>query len=199
MIAARNRHTVTPQGWAHEEHNRKLVLAADGSVSEVLVHEEGFNTYRPDTDLALGIAYAYWEGTAAFWSEVRAAWGEVLSAHSAYRIEGWRTTNAFSALADEYLEGSWRDDAERRVPRAPEPDAPAHDAQDQEPVERDKADVHHREDAHFLLEGLARGLDGVLRVGQFAVVMGEHLDRVDVRVGVHDAPRHRAPRVRRGL
>jgi hypothetical protein len=113
VIAARNRHTVTPQGWAHEEHNRKLVLAADGSLSDVLVHEQGFNTYLPDAGLSLEIAHTYWEGTAAFWSDVRTAWAQALSVHGAYRIEGGRTTNAFSALADEYLEGAWRDDAER--------------------------------------------------------------------------------------
>jgi hypothetical protein len=113
VIAARNRHTVTPEGWAHEEHNRKLVLAEDGSPREVLVHEEGFNTYRPDEELALGIAEAYWEGTEAFWSDVRTVWAEVLSSDRAFRIEGGRTTNAFSTLADEYLEGAWRDDGGR--------------------------------------------------------------------------------------
>ena len=113
VIAARNVHTVTAQGWAHEEHNQKLVLAEDGSLCEVLVHEEGFNTYRPDAELALEIAEAYWDGTQAFWADVRAVWDEVLSSDSAFRIEGGRTTNAFSTLADEYLEGAWRDDVAR--------------------------------------------------------------------------------------
>ena len=80
---------------------------------EVLVHEEGFNTYRPDPELALEIAEAYWDGTQAFWADVRAVWDEVLSSDSAFRIEGGRTTNAFSTLADEYLEGAWRDEPAR--------------------------------------------------------------------------------------
>lgn len=131
-IAARNVHTVTAQGWAHAEHNQKLVLADDGSPREVLVHEEGFNTYRPDQELALEIAAAYWDGTQAFWADVRAVWDEVLSSDSAFRIEGGRTTNAFSTLADEYLEGAWRDDAARRsrvrevIDEAVAPLAPGH-------------------------------------------------------------------------
>jgi hypothetical protein len=113
VIAARNVHTVTPSGWAHEEHNRKLVLSPDGSLLDVLVHEQGFNTYRPDAQLDLALAEAYWDGTQSFWADVRATWSAVLEAGSAFRIEGGRTTNAFSALADEYLTGAWHDDGER--------------------------------------------------------------------------------------
>jgi hypothetical protein len=113
-IAARNAHTVTPEGWAHEERNQKLVLDEDGAPLGVLAHEEGLNTYTRDPALELQIADDYWEGTAALWAEVREAWSEALSAHGRYRIEGGRTTNAFATLADEYREGAWHDDAARR-------------------------------------------------------------------------------------
>ena len=59
VLLGRNRHTVTPAGWVHEQDNVKVRL--DPS-RELLVREAGLNRYtRVDKDLAAG--EAYWKET----------------------------------------------------------------------------------------------------------------------------------------
>lgn len=71
VIAAVNRHTITPWGWTHEQDNSKLVLEEDGSTRE-LVREIGVNTYR-ETDLSNDrAARDYWAATQDYWAMVRA-------------------------------------------------------------------------------------------------------------------------------
>ncbi|HEX7010999.1 MAG TPA: DUF6607 family protein, partial [Phycisphaeraceae bacterium] len=83
VLAAVNRHTITPTGWVHEEDNYKLVLpSADGSTPlRVLVREAGLNVYErlADGEVDFSAGHAYWEQTKAFWADVRAAWGEIFA------------------------------------------------------------------------------------------------------------------------
>jgi hypothetical protein len=72
-ILAVNRHTITPDGWTHEQFNTKAQRAADGSVRE-LVREFGFNDYRRTRTVDFGPVHRYWEKTAGYWSRVRARW-----------------------------------------------------------------------------------------------------------------------------
>ena len=72
-ILAVNRHTITPDGWTHEQFNSKAQRAADGSVRE-LVREFGFNDYRKTAAIDFGPVYRYWDKTAGYWSDVRARW-----------------------------------------------------------------------------------------------------------------------------
>ncbi|MEM9532462.1 MAG: DUF6607 family protein [Pseudomonadota bacterium] len=68
-----NRHTVTPNGWTHEQDNTKIVR--DGTETRhTLVREFGFNNYRNIEGYDFSPATAYWERTAAFWERVRTAW-----------------------------------------------------------------------------------------------------------------------------
>ncbi|MEQ8178783.1 MAG: hypothetical protein RIC52_17615 [Amphiplicatus sp.] len=71
-IEAVNRHVITPEGWAHEQDNTKLVLS--GGSPRALVREVGVNTYRHSEDFETEIADAYWEKTKDFWAVVRAEW-----------------------------------------------------------------------------------------------------------------------------
>ena len=71
VIAAVNRHTITPWGWTHEQDNSKLVVEPDGTTHE-LVREIGVNTYR-NTDLSNDqAARDYWAATEDYWALVRA-------------------------------------------------------------------------------------------------------------------------------
>lgn len=71
-IEAVNRHVITPEGWAHEQDNTKLVLS--GGEPRALAREVGVNTYRHSEDFDSSIADAYWEKTKDYWAEVRAEW-----------------------------------------------------------------------------------------------------------------------------
>jgi hypothetical protein len=86
VLLGRNRHTVTPAGWVHEQDNVKMRL---GPSRELLVREAGLNRYtRIDKDLAAG--RAYWKETEAYWREVRAAWDRRLAAAPSVEVESWR-------------------------------------------------------------------------------------------------------------
>lgn len=85
VLLGRNRHTVTPAGWVHEQDNVKMRL--DPS-RELLVREAGLNRYtRVEKDLSAGVAY--WKETEAYWRAVRAAWDRRLAA-PAVVVESWR-------------------------------------------------------------------------------------------------------------
>ena len=77
-LAVVNRHTLTPNGWTHEQFNTKVQRNADGSQVEI-AREFGFNDYQKDTDVDFGPAYRYWEATAGYWARVRAHWDRFLA------------------------------------------------------------------------------------------------------------------------
>ena len=55
VIECRNRHTITPSGWVHEQDNRKVALDADGAPTHVVAHETGVNGYeRIEMDAVAG-------------------------------------------------------------------------------------------------------------------------------------------------
>lgn len=69
-----NRHTITPDGWTHEQDNSKARRRPDGSTESVLVREFGFNDYHRIEGHDFGPAYRYWEATAGYWALVRQEW-----------------------------------------------------------------------------------------------------------------------------
>ncbi|AVP98338.1 hypothetical protein C7S18_14570 [Ahniella affigens] len=84
-INAENRHTITPNGWTHEQDNSKVVRKADGS--QVLTREFGFNDYRRTDKVDFAPITAYWTKTQAFWAQVRAIWNERLHEHGWLHLE----------------------------------------------------------------------------------------------------------------
>lgn len=70
-----NRHTVTSQGWTHEQDNTKAIRAGTATQT-TLVREFGFNNYRRIQGYDFSPAYHYWEKTAKYWRQVRQAWSE---------------------------------------------------------------------------------------------------------------------------
>lgn len=77
VLVARNRHTITPAGWVHEQDNFKLVLDEEGNPAKVLAHESGLNVYDTVDGVDFAAGRAYWEDTQAYWQDVRAVWAEV--------------------------------------------------------------------------------------------------------------------------
>lgn len=76
IIVGTNRNVVTKNGWAHEQHNAKLIRR-EGSSDEFIAHELGTNTYRRVTDYDFTVANEYWDTYATYWAEVRHAWESI--------------------------------------------------------------------------------------------------------------------------
>ena len=72
-INAENRHTITPNGWTHEQDNTKTVRDGQQTV-ETLVREFGFNDYKNIAGYDFSPAASYWDKTAGYWARVRDAW-----------------------------------------------------------------------------------------------------------------------------
>lgn len=89
VLIGTNRHTILPDGWIHEEDNRKVVLEPDGdgvAPADVLAREAGVNRYQRITDYDWSAGERYWQRTAPFWQEVRSAWSEVFREHESVRV-----------------------------------------------------------------------------------------------------------------
>ena len=79
ILESINTHTVTPEGWVHEQSSRKLILDDAGQPQEIIVHERGLNSYiRIETD-RLAPAIDYWKEHHEAWADIRAAWEPILS------------------------------------------------------------------------------------------------------------------------
>lgn len=75
-----NRHTVTAEGWTHEQDNVKTVRDAAGMPVGAIVREFGFNEYRRARGIDFLPAYRYWRDTAGFWAAVRTRWDRLWTA-----------------------------------------------------------------------------------------------------------------------
>ena len=89
-----NRHTLTPEGWVHEQDNRKVV-DRDEEPPHVLCHEFGINTYRRTESKEAAVALAWWRDNSGFWNAVREFWLE----------SGERAKSSFSYSTHEGGEG----------------------------------------------------------------------------------------------
>lgn len=68
-----NRHTITPQGWIHQQDNRKVV-DRDGKPPVVLAYEFGLNSYTRAERPEVVAAIDWWKENGGFWKGVRDFW-----------------------------------------------------------------------------------------------------------------------------
>lgn len=85
IVGGTNRHTVTPQGWVHEQDNTKLQLRDGQRVP--LAREFGLNTYTRTTDFDFSPALTFWQGEAPFWKQVVSAWEDVQQRRAEFTIK----------------------------------------------------------------------------------------------------------------
>jgi hypothetical protein len=81
-----NRHTLTPNGWIHEQDNRKIV-DREGEPVQTLCHEFGLNTYTRTEAKDAEAALSWWRENAGFWDVVRNFWiksGEAAASSFSY-------------------------------------------------------------------------------------------------------------------
>lgn len=85
-IVAVNRHTLTPNGWTHEQFNTKVLRKPDGSQEE-LAREFGFNDYQKTREVDFKPAYKYWAATKDYWAQVRERWERYLGQAPGVRLK----------------------------------------------------------------------------------------------------------------
>ena len=78
VLEGRNRHTITHNGWIHEEENYKLRLDDQGNRTDApyLAKELGLNRYERIVDFDFSAGDQYWQDTGGFWQVVRELWQE---------------------------------------------------------------------------------------------------------------------------
>lgn len=76
-----NRHSITPEGWVHEEENYKVDLTESGAKADMpyLAKELGVNRYERVVDFDWSAGDEYWQATSPYWEDVRAVWEEVFA------------------------------------------------------------------------------------------------------------------------
>lgn len=106
-IEGRNRHSILPAGWLHEQDNLKLVLDDAGrpdSVAPYRAREIGVDRYDRVRDFDFSAGDRYWQATSPFWRRVRDRWERTLEAGERVRISdtcrGEPVFAAFFSLAD---------------------------------------------------------------------------------------------------
>jgi hypothetical protein len=110
-----NRHTITPEGWTHEQDNSKVVRV-DGQTEEVLVREFGFNDYQRNPDFDFTPAYAYWDETSGYWAKVRRTWQQHFEMGAGVvvdtQVDGMPVIEGLFDLADQVREGGDAEEAD---------------------------------------------------------------------------------------
>ncbi len=108
VVVARNRHTITPNGWTHEQDNYKLVLDDAGKPKKVLVHETGLNVYSRVDNVDFSAGRTFWDATKPYWQDVRAVWSDILGKPGRVtlleKVDGERLHRVLLALANEVKE-----------------------------------------------------------------------------------------------
>ena len=84
VLEGRHSITITPAGWVHEQHNRKLNHSDEGK--HYLAQEIGVNRYERISDPDLGAADESWEKTKHYWQAVRDTWAKVMADSTRFRI-----------------------------------------------------------------------------------------------------------------
>jgi hypothetical protein len=112
VLYGRNRHTITPLGWVHEEDNLKLIHgSADAplSAATVLARELGLNRYERIVGHDFSAGDEYWKKSGAFWREVRAAWERRFARLDSFtlrsNVDGRRMFAVMFGYADELVHG----------------------------------------------------------------------------------------------
>lgn len=119
VMVSTNRHTITPEGWVHEQDSYKLTLEGVGEPERVLVHESGLNVYDRTDEVDFTAGRTYWENTHQYWSDVRELWHDVLDDSQRITIQAKlddkRMYKKFFELAHEVAQSDTYDAKQTRL------------------------------------------------------------------------------------
>jgi hypothetical protein len=82
LLLGRNEHVITDLGWAHEQHNAKMIL----HTGRTLAREHGVNRYQRVALPNAPLARIYLDDTALFWRGVREAWRDIFATHARFTL-----------------------------------------------------------------------------------------------------------------
>lgn len=106
VLQRSNRIQFTPQGWLHEQDNKKIIRA-DGQPDKWLVEEKGYNNYVKISDSKCAAAKTFWREHQQFWNTVRLTWEETLAGkkmiHLQSKIDGLRLHQKLDQLEKDHL------------------------------------------------------------------------------------------------
>lgn len=112
LLVVVNHHIITPDGWVHQQDNRKLV-SREGR-RQFLCVEAGLNHYKrvtgDEAKEGFAIAEEHWNKTEDFWKVVRGSWDSVVSTSEkpiryANRIGANRLMSEINKMAREVEKG----------------------------------------------------------------------------------------------
>ena len=107
VMIGTNIQTITPDGWVHEQNNKKVVLA---ETNAVLAKEIGLARYQRIIEFDWQAGDSFWKNTEPFWREVRSQWDRKLNKSQTFElIKTVDNQNLFMrlfALSNAYEEGS---------------------------------------------------------------------------------------------
>ncbi len=103
VVQCRNRHTITPSGWVHEQDNQKLAIDGDGAQRLIVAHESGLNTYTRVSEDAVSHAHAYWSEHAETWAMIRDAWEPVMQ-RDRFTLQKTADGQRLSSVVDDAIE-----------------------------------------------------------------------------------------------
>jgi len=111
-----NRHTITPDGWTHEQDNTKAVRNDRGEVQGLIAREFGFNDYRRTSEIDFTPAYQYWNKASGYWAKIRARWQRHLHQSRGIRLlstlDGMALIEPMFKHAQRIIDGDTVDEAE---------------------------------------------------------------------------------------
>ncbi|BDY04406.1 DUF6607 family protein [Ferrimonas sp. YFM] len=88
LLEGEHRITLTPNGWLHEQFNRKVMKPSPfGTTKDYLAQEVGVNRYERITEPRLDAAQAYWHKTQGYWQAVRDTWREVYRDYDTFQLK----------------------------------------------------------------------------------------------------------------
>lgn len=105
VLVGKNRHTVTPLGWIHEEDNLKVKISSTGEIASVVAREAGFNRYERIVNFDFSAGDEYWNRTQDFWLDVSEAWKKIYKTNQRFSIENNNQTNSLIGEMFGYADG----------------------------------------------------------------------------------------------
>jgi hypothetical protein len=104
VLIGDNRHTITPTGWLHEQHNIKAVIDARGQVTAVVGQEVGLNRYERITDVDWSVGDTYLKSSAPVWTAVRREWARLFVVRGKLALKGAPDKDSLFVPLYEYAE-----------------------------------------------------------------------------------------------
>ena len=83
ILEGEHRITISPTGWIHEQHNRKV--NRHKNLDTYVAQEIGFTRYERITDPDLSAAEESWQKVGPYWAAVRATWKTSLRLTTVFR------------------------------------------------------------------------------------------------------------------